>query len=83
MPNPRTPRSWPNVPLDEHLNGTSHVKVECGAPLANGRCGYQVIMSTRMLYEKAPGAVTCADFMRRLRCRRGHKGWAVITAAGR
>lgn len=84
MPNPEHGVRWPNIPLDEHLGYATHVRIVCTVPRATSRCGHQVIMTTRMLYEIAPGAVTCADFQRRLKCRRcGAKGWAIIEAAGR
>lgn len=84
MPNPRHGRRWPDVPLDEHVGYVSHVVVVCGRPRGDGRCAHQVVMATRMLYQLAPGAVTVADFQRRMLCRScGGKGWAQISAAGR
>jgi hypothetical protein len=84
MPNPKHAPRWPNIRMDEHLGFASHVRITCQVPKDSGRCGHQVIMATRMLYEIVPGAVTCADFHKRLRCSRCRaKGWAVIEAAGR
>lgn len=87
MPNPQhqIPR-YPNVPLDEHLRYATHIRITCEAyvgPYPN-RCSRIVIMQTAELYEMCRGAVTVADFQRRLVCRRcGRKGWASIRPASR
>ncbi|MDF7777349.1 hypothetical protein P1X14_18975 [Sphingomonas sp. AOB5] len=86
MPNPKSrPGTFPDVPLDLHLGYATHIRIECQAPLGGGRhCSYSVTLMTSELYERAPGAATYKDFVRRLRCDRCTlRGWASISAIGR